>query len=85
MSIFDIYDTLIFGSFRRDNCDGPHPWKRRIWSNTAYPRYKFGSKKCLMQYERTQRKTAKENAGLGIAAKSHIVYSPQSKLQSDGD
>ena len=49
MSIFDIYDKLVFGSFRHDNCDGPHPWKRRIWSKTAYPGYKFGSKKCLMQ------------------------------------
>ena len=81
MSIFDIYDKLVFGSFRHDNCDGPHPWKRRIWSNTAYPGYKFGSKKCLMQYERTQRKTAKENSGLGKGPKSNIVYSPQ----SDGD
>ena len=81
MSIFDIYDTLVFGSFRCDNCGGPHPWKRRIWSNTAYPGYKFGSKKCLMQYERTQRKTAKENSGLGKGPKSNIVYSPQ----SDGD
>ncbi len=85
MSIFDIYDTLVFGSFRCDNCGGPHPWKRRIWSNTAYPGYKFGSKKCLMQYERTQRKTAKENSGLGKGPKSHIVYSSQSKSPSGGD
>ena len=35
--------------------------------------------------ERTQRETAKENSGLGNGPKSHIVYSPQSKSQSDGD
>ena len=85
MSIFDIYDTLVFGSFRCDNCGRPHPRKKRIWSNTAYPGYEFGSKKCLKQYERTQRETAKENSGLGNGPKSHIVYSPQSKSQSDGD
>jgi hypothetical protein len=78
MSIFDIYDTLVFGSFRCDNCDRPHPRKKRIWSNTAYPGYEFGSKKCLKEYERTQRKTAKKNSGLGKGHKSNMVYSSQS-------
>ena len=81
MSIFNIYDTLVFGSFRCDNCGRPHPRKKRIWRKTAYPGYEFGSKKCLKQYEMTQRKTAKENSGLGKGPKSNIVYSPQ----SDGD
>jgi|TARA_B100001971_G_C17710997_1_gene296455 hypothetical protein len=46
------FDTLLYGTWRCDNCGEPHPRYKRIWKNSAFPYYEFGSKKCMIEYER---------------------------------
>ena len=52
MEISDIFETLLYGFFRCDHCRRPHPNMKRKWISASFPAHEFGSKKCMIGFER---------------------------------
>jgi len=63
MGLANILNTMMYGTFRCDWCGHPHPRRKQIWSNRAYPGFEFGSKKCLIKFERMKREELKRKKG----------------------
>ena len=84
MGLLRLFDIALYGTFKCDNCKRPHPRKKRTWSNTSYPGLEFGSKKCLIEYERAQKVSESNNRAVNRGTNSDLLYSNTSKTRIDG-